>query len=214
MNIFKHIYNTIFNKNKICIDCNINFSNNNINGINYFDNYTLKNICGTCSLIYNNNLYNLPTLNKYITKYKKDKNITKTIGICWKCKNIFENYYLATIYCMNNIPEQSKCPSIDMCRKCNNRGGLNINLQHINIFNTEWKDNLSLYCIKNKINLTEKHIIKSKLIYYRKIFLHHVFIFDIRDNFNKYDKITNKDITMKIICDCCFSEFINNNIIL
>jgi hypothetical protein len=214
MDIFKYIYYTILNRNIKCIDCNTNCNGSIKRETNHFDNYILKNICGTCSLIYNNNLYDLPKLNKYINKYKKDKNITKTIGICWKCKDIFENYYLTTIYCMNNIPEQSKCPSINMCRKCNNHDGLNINLQHINIFNTGWKDDLSFYCIKNKINLTEKHIIKSKIIYYRKIFLYHVFIFDIRDNFNKYDMITNKDITMKNICDCCFSEFINNNIIL
>ena len=152
MNIFKHIYNTIFNKNKICIDCNTNFSNNKniIKNVNHFDNYTLKNICKNCSDNFNDNKYNLTKLSKYIDKYTNDKNINITIGICWKCKDIFENFYLTSIHCMNRMINP-KCPVLNLCKKCNNTYGQNISLDEINTFNTKWKNDFMKDIIENQL---------------------------------------------------------------
>lgn len=216
MNIFKHIYNTIFNKNKICIDCNTKFSNNNRKGVNHFDNYTLKNICKNCSDNFNDNKYNLTKLSKYINKYNNDKNINTTIGICWKCKNIFENFHLNSIHCMNRMIN-SKCPVLNLCKKCNNTYGQNISLDEINTFNTKWIDDFILECIKNKINMNKDIIKKHNIIYYKKIYLYHCIVFDYRtidEKYNPYYKLTLKRLDIKTICDCCFSEFVNNNLIL
>lgn len=216
MNIFKHIYNTIFNKNKTCIDCNANFRNNNMKSINHFDNYTLKNICKNCSNNFNDNKYNLTKLNKYIDKYTFDKKINTTIGICWKCKNIFENFHLNSIHCMNHLI-LSTCPMLTLCKKCNDIYGQNIKINEINIFNIKWIDDFILECIKNKINMNKNIIKKHNIIYYKKIYLYHCIVFDYTSLYEKYDqyyKLTFKKLDIKTICNCCFSEFVNNNLIL
>lgn len=135
-------------------------------------------------------------LSNNITKYKKEKKISRPFDVCWQCKETNLSEDLRSINCNHKYHHYI---IICLCNKC----------REISKHNTEddnWVEELSKICNENEneIEMSKDIIRKSYLKFYKKKYLYHYFEFNYSN--------TSKHFTTNTICDECFNEFVKNNI--